>query len=104
MIIDKTPAWLDSFIWITPIVIAVLLRPYIVRFIHQINLKVYREINITCIALLVGAMGCFITGYSCDVEKRGKDSIFSRTFLRILICTIGWTLMDVGFEFSLFFA
>ncbi len=70
MIIHKTPAWADSFIWILPIVLAVLLRPYLVRFIHGINLKVYREINVTCIALIFGALGCFIVGFSCDVQKR----------------------------------
>lgn len=77
MIVHKTPAWLDSIVWISPIIVAVLLRPYIVRFIHQINLKVYREINVTSVALILGALGCFITGASCDIQKRAKDSLFS---------------------------
>lgn len=77
MIVHKTPAWLDSFVWISPIILAVLIRPYIVRFIHQINLKVYREINITSIALIIGAMGCFITGLSCDIQKKDKQSLIS---------------------------
>ena len=103
MIIHKTPAWLDSFVWITPIILAVLFRPYLVRFIHQIHWKVYREINVTCIALILGAVGCFVVGMSCDVQKK-KGAIFSHTFVRILLCSLGWTLMDVGFEFALYFA
>jgi Ni,Fe-hydrogenase I cytochrome b subunit len=87
-----------------PIVLAVLVRTYLVRFIHQISLKVYREINVTCIALILGAVGCFIVGFSCDVQKKEKGAFFSHNFMRILLCSIGWTLMDVGFEFALYFA
>lgn len=42
MITHKTPDEVDSFIWILPIVIAILIRPYIVRFVHQLSYKVYR--------------------------------------------------------------
>ena len=65
MIVHKTPDLLDSFIWITPIIIAVLIRPYIIRFIHKIKLKVYREINVIIFFLMLGGIGCFLVGYSC---------------------------------------
>jgi hypothetical protein len=72
MIVHKTPGWLDSFVWIIPVLLAAFLRPYIVKYIHQINLKVYREFNITSLCLIIGAIGCFIVGLSCDIEKRAK--------------------------------
>jgi len=65
MITHKTPDLIDSFIWIVPIILAVLIRPYIIGFIHNIKLKVYREINVIILLLIVGGIGCFLVGHSC---------------------------------------
>ncbi len=42
MIVDKTPPLIDSFVWIVPVIIAAFLRPYVAKYIHQVNLRVYR--------------------------------------------------------------
>jgi hypothetical protein len=72
MIVHRTPNELDSFVWIVPIIIAILIRPYIVRYIHQIHYKVYREISIVSFFLLFGALGCFICGWSCQITGKNK--------------------------------
>jgi hypothetical protein len=42
MIVHGLADEVDSFVWIVPIIIAIAVRPYIVRFVHQIHYKVYR--------------------------------------------------------------
>jgi hypothetical protein len=60
----------DSFVWITPIVIAILVRPYIVRYVHSLSYKVYREISMVSLFLIVGAVGCLLVGESCELSKK----------------------------------
>lgn len=42
MITHGNPDMVDSFVWIVPIIIAIILRPYLIRYVHNINYKVYR--------------------------------------------------------------
>lgn len=72
MIVHQTPSYIDSFVWIVPVIIAVLIRPYIIRYVHQINFKVYREIHIVSFFLIFAAIGCFIVGFSCDLQKKSQ--------------------------------
>ena len=98
MITHGTPDEVDSFVWIVPIVLAVLIRPYIIRYVHQLTYKVYREVSMVSLFLVLGAIGCYIVGVSCTIT--GKSKVFRKA----LTCTIGWTLMDIGFELCQFFA
>jgi hypothetical protein len=72
MITHGNPNTLDSFVWIVPIIIAIFLRPYLVRYIHSINYKVYREINLISICLVLGALGCYLVGLSCNLNKKSQ--------------------------------
>ena len=74
MIVHGMTNEVDSFVWIVPIIIAILVRPYIVRYVHQIHYKVYREIAIVSFFLGVGAIGCFMVGHSCNMT--GKKQVF----------------------------
>lgn len=72
MITHKTPDVVDSFIWILPIVIAIFIRPYIVRYVHQLRYKVLREINMVSLFLVIGSIGCFLVGESCRHDKKSE--------------------------------
>jgi len=77
MITYKTPDKVDSFVWIAPIILAILIRPYVIRFVHQLNFKIYREIAVVSFFMCMGAVGCLIIGLSCNLQAKSEVIIFS---------------------------
>jgi hypothetical protein len=71
MITNKTPNLMDSFVWIVPVVLAIIIRPYIIRYAHHHHLTLFREIAVTSLSLIVGAVGCLIVASSCDLRGKG---------------------------------
>ena len=76
MITHKTSDEVDSFVWIIPIILGILIRPYIVRYVHQVTFKVYREVSLVSLFMVLGAVGCYIVGLSCDMQGRSRVGIF----------------------------
>ena len=72
MITHKTSDEVDSFVWIIPIILGILIRPYIVRYVHQVTHKVYREVSLVSLFMVLGAIGCYIVGLSCDMQGKSK--------------------------------
>lgn len=70
MITQNLPNTIDSFIWILPIIIAIFVRPFLVRYVHGITFRVYREISLVSFFLVLGALGCFLVGHSCQMTKK----------------------------------
>lgn len=65
MITHKTSNHVDSFIWITPIVIATMVRPYLVRHAYAVTASLYREVSMISFFLGLGGVGCCLVAYSC---------------------------------------
>lgn len=81
MITHGNPDTVDSFVWIVPIIIAIILRPYLIRYIHNINYKVYREITLVSVCLVLGAFGCYLVGLSCELDKKSQVILTLSSFL-----------------------
>lgn len=97
MISLHTPDIIDSFIWIIPNILSILLRPYLTMFALSDSKKARNtELSLIGSMMLVGITGCFLVGASIY--------LFGGKAMRIIICTLGWTLMDFGFEMVQYFS
>ena len=95
MITHKTSDEVDSFVWIIPIILGILIRPYIVRYVHQVTYKVYREVSLVSLFMVFGAIGCYIVGLSCDMQGKSRVYMFlfscSEEFSLVRLVGLLWT-------------
>lgn len=96
MITFLTPNIVDSLIWIIPNVISVFVRPYLIRYVHKTHRlhRIRSEAILVNVLLVLVAVGSFLIGQSglMNDSKRGFHG------LRILVCSIGWTLTGMSLE------
>lgn len=110
MISFLTPNMIDALIWTVPNVVSILIRPYLVRYVHTVH-KSYRVRNQALMVnffLLVGAIGALVIAQSTLMNNSKKGfhvSFFVQLFqaLRIFVCSIGWTLTGTSFEMCDYF-
>lgn len=58
MISLETPNIIDSFIWITPNIIAILLRPALIAYVHKVVSPRQAELSLVSFFLMGGLLGC----------------------------------------------
>ena len=64
MIAYETPNILDCFIWILPNIIAILIRPTIITYVHKVFSSRQAELALVSHFLFGGALGCCLVGVS----------------------------------------
>lgn len=64
MISYETPNLIDSFIWILPNIIAILIRPTIITYVHSVISPRQAELALISWFIIGGAAGCFLVGVS----------------------------------------
>ena len=89
MISYGTPDAVDSFIWIIPAIVSILIRPYLINMIHLTNHREQAEVDLISLFSLLAFSGCLLVALSCSLAG---------LYGRMAVCTAGWTLMDWGLE------
>ena len=96
-----TPDIVDSFVWVIPCLLAILLRPLIVRYVNVAKITMNREVKAIFVCMVFASVGCFLVGVSTlFVRKSSVNALLTQFVIRISICSIGWTLMGAGLEIA----
>lgn len=74
MISFLTPNIIDSMIWIIPNIISILIRPYLIRYVHKVH-KTHRtrsEALLLNFFLFLGAFGALVIAQSTLMNESKK--------------------------------
>lgn len=86
MISFGTTYAMDRFIWLIPLILCVILRPYAFNFIARSSFcKVYLKSKIIAYLNLLSILGVFFIFASSEINE-------AYYLKRIIVCTIGWTI------------
>lgn len=64
MIAYETPNILDIFIWIIPNIIAILIRPKLIKYVHSVFSARQAELALISHFMLGGTLGCILVALS----------------------------------------
>jgi len=84
MVVHGLAGVADCFAWIVPVILVILVRPVVIDYVHKIESKIYREVSIVGLCLIMGGIGCFIVGLSTDYSKKHVLFNISRLYSVLL--------------------
>ena len=93
MISFGTTYAMDRFIWLIPLVLCLILRPYAYNFIARSSFcKVYLKAKIIAFLNLLSIIGVAFIIASSEINEAYYVIISPIQLKRIIVCTIGWTI------------
>jgi hypothetical protein len=105
MISFGTTYAMDRFIWLIPLFMTLMIRPYAYNFIYKSKLcKVYLKAQVIAFLHLFAILGVGLVIYSPKINQKNYVTFASIKLKRIILCTIGWTTMDLCLGIASFLA
>lgn len=103
MVAFGTTYAMDRFIWLIPLIMTLMIRGYVYNFIMKSKIcKVYLKSKVIAYLYLFALIGVGLVMYSPYIDN--EKNIFKVELRKIIICTLGWTTMDVCLGLALYLA